>query len=140
MVLSMVSRRILAPSALSIAVRNAGLLAGSAPPDFTATLISRSTLVKILARLASCPALRCLMLAHLLCPAMLTLLRPLKLVDSNSVGKAYLKYDDLIALSDVDKRPCHRPAPTVAADSFATIKIQLDKPNASDTKNLFKIA
>src|SRR5690606_39255781 len=67
---SRVSRGIQAPSALSMMARNRGLSAGSPPPLRADTVNSRISLVKILPRLASCAALRCLILAHLLCPAM----------------------------------------------------------------------
>ena len=62
----MVSRVMLFDKALSTAVRNLGLSATSGPPSLAATVSSRISLVKILPRLASCAALRCLMLAHLL--------------------------------------------------------------------------
>src|SRR5215471_17685703 len=57
-------------TALSTARRRRGLLDASGPPSFAATVISRMRRVKILPRLASLAALRCLMLAHLLWPAM----------------------------------------------------------------------
>ena len=72
---SMVSRVMLFASALSIAARRRGLEPGSPPPSLAAVTSSRMILVKILPRLASCAALRCLVFAHLLCPAMLTFLR-----------------------------------------------------------------
>src|SRR5258706_6168163 len=56
--------------ALSIARRSRGLLGASLPPSFAATVISRIRREKILPRLASVAALRCLMFAHLLWPAM----------------------------------------------------------------------
>src|SRR5690606_28488382 len=62
----------LAPSALSIALRSRGLAAGSPPPVRAATEISRMILVKILPRFASCAFLRCWMFAHLEWPAMET--------------------------------------------------------------------
>ena len=71
MALSMVSRFILAPSALSTAARSRGLSSTTAPPARAATTSSRINLVKSLPRLASCAALRCLMFAHLLWPAIL---------------------------------------------------------------------
>src|SRR5512132_2995879 len=67
--------------ALSTASRNRGLLDTSPVPSFAATVISRMSRLKILPRLASVAALRCLMLAHLLWPAMIgiTLLMTRKL-------------------------------------------------------------
>src|SRR5437762_10231046 len=56
--------------ALSTASRNRALLETSAAPSFAATVISRMRREKILPRLASVAALRCLMFAHLLWPAM----------------------------------------------------------------------
>src|ERR1700758_3928819 len=56
--------------ALSTASRSRGLADASPPPRRAATVISRMSRLKILPRLASVAALRCLMLAHLLWPAM----------------------------------------------------------------------
>src|SRR5690348_11632823 len=56
--------------ALSTASRRRGLAFGSLPPSLAATVISRIRREKILPRLASDAALRCLMFAHLLWPAM----------------------------------------------------------------------
>src|SRR5690554_6432417 len=67
---STLSLFMLAAKALSMARRRRGLEVGSPPPRRAATVISRMILVKILPRLASCLPLRCWMLAHLLCPAM----------------------------------------------------------------------
>ena len=53
-------------NALSTAARRRGLVAGSPPPKRAAVTNSRIILVKILPRFASCAALRCLVLAHLL--------------------------------------------------------------------------
>src|SRR5450755_398786 len=72
---SMVSLGMLLSSALSTASRNRGLPEGSAPPSLAATVISRIRRVKILPRLASVAAFLCLMFAHLLWPAMMTVLR-----------------------------------------------------------------
>ena len=66
-----VSRVILLLSALSTAARKRGLALTSPPPILAAVTSSRINLVKILPRCASCAALRCLILAHLLWPAML---------------------------------------------------------------------
>src|SRR5690554_3099137 len=66
-----VSLGMLLESALSTAVRRRGLSAGSGPPSRAATVSSRISLLKILPRLASWAALRCLILDHLLWPAML---------------------------------------------------------------------
>src|SRR5579859_1688922 len=66
----MVSRVMLAVSALSMARRRRGLLAGSGSPRRAAVVISRMRRVNSLPRFASCAFLRCCMLAHLLCPAM----------------------------------------------------------------------
>ena len=62
----MVSRVILFDNALSTAERKRGFALTSPPPIFAAVTNSRINLVKILPRCASCAALRCLMLAHLL--------------------------------------------------------------------------
>src|SRR5690554_7626528 len=64
-----VSLGMLLESALSTAVRRRGLSAGSGPPSRAATVSSRISLLKILPRLASWAALRCLILDHLLWPA-----------------------------------------------------------------------
>src|SRR5437764_15474735 len=56
--------------ALSTASRNRGLLDTSPVPSFAATVISRISRLKIAPRFASVAALRCLMFAHLLWPAM----------------------------------------------------------------------
>ena len=61
----MVSRVIFTESAFSTTARKRGLLAASGPPNLEAVTISRIYLVKTLPRLASCLALRCLILAHL---------------------------------------------------------------------------
>src|SRR5271167_1814806 len=55
--------------ALSTASRSRGFDA-SPPPSLEATVISRMRRLNILPRLASVAALRCLMFAHLLWPAM----------------------------------------------------------------------
>src|SRR5688572_7052967 len=60
----------LASRALSIASRRRGLVSGSPPPSFAATVISLMRRVNTLPFFASAAALRCLMFAHLLCPAM----------------------------------------------------------------------
>src|SRR6476469_7268376 len=60
----------LASAALSTASRRRGLLAMSPPPRRAATVISLIRRVQILPRFASVAAFLCLMLAHLLCPAM----------------------------------------------------------------------
>ncbi|MNH29194.1 hypothetical protein D3C79_894090 [compost metagenome] len=62
----MVSRVMLLVRAAVTAARRRGLFAGSGSPMRAEVVISRISLVKILPRLASCAALRCLMLAHLL--------------------------------------------------------------------------
>src|SRR5690606_20737567 len=69
---SMVSRVMFWPSALSTAARNRGLSLISAPPRRADVVISRISLVKIFPFLASWAALRCLMFAHLLWPAIAT--------------------------------------------------------------------
>src|SRR5690606_3034552 len=69
---SMVSRVIFWPSALSTAARKRGLSLISAPPRRADVVISRISLVKIFPFLASWAALRCLMFAHLLWPAITT--------------------------------------------------------------------
>ena len=61
----MTSRVMLTESAFSTTARKRGLLAASGPPSFAAVVNSRINLVNNLPRLASCLALRCLMLAHL---------------------------------------------------------------------------
>ena len=65
-----VSFGILEAFALSNANLNLGLSSGSGPP-FAATVISLITLVQILPLDASCLALRCLILAHFECPAII---------------------------------------------------------------------
>src|SRR3989338_1756494 len=72
--LSMVSFFIFCKRALSVANRSQELVLGSPPPLRAATVISRMSLVKTLPRTASVLAFLCLILAHLLCPA---ILRPL---------------------------------------------------------------
>ena len=67
----MVSRVILLDKALSTAARKRGFALTSPPPIFAAVTNSRINFVKILPRCASCAALRCLIFAHLLWPAML---------------------------------------------------------------------
>ncbi|MNI76153.1 hypothetical protein D3C73_1323630 [compost metagenome] len=59
------SRVIFTDNAFSTTARRRGLLPASGPPSFAAVVNSRMYLVKTLPRLASCFALRCLMLAHL---------------------------------------------------------------------------
>ena len=61
----MVSRVIFATSAFSTTARKRGLDATSPPPKRAAVTISRINFVTTLARLASCFALRCFVLAHL---------------------------------------------------------------------------
>src|SRR5450631_1885279 len=63
----------LASAAFSTARRNRGLVAMSPPPRRAPTVISLIRRVQTLPRLASVAAFLCLMLAHLLCPAMTTL-------------------------------------------------------------------
>src|SRR5437868_15095219 len=55
--------------------RRRGLLSGSPPPALAATVISLMSRVKTLPFFASAAALRCLMFAHLLCPAIAIILR-----------------------------------------------------------------
>src|SRR3954469_9912799 len=59
----------LASRALSSMRRSFGLVFGSPPPCFAATVISLMRRVKTLPFFASAAALRCLMFAHLLWPA-----------------------------------------------------------------------
>ncbi len=70
MALSIVSLGMFWSRALSTASRRRGLAATSPPPSRAATVISLMSRVKILPRFASVAALRCLMFAHLLWPAM----------------------------------------------------------------------
>src|SRR5437763_7702252 len=67
---SIVSLGMLFAVALSHARRRRGFAFGSPPPRRAATVISLMRRVKILPRFASVAALRCLMFAHLLWPAM----------------------------------------------------------------------
>src|SRR5271169_1383047 len=67
---SMVSFGMLLSIALSTARRRRGMLDTSPSPSLEATVISRMRRLNILPRLASVAALRCLMFAHLLWPAM----------------------------------------------------------------------
>src|SRR5512134_1861959 len=64
----MLSAGMLAPLALSTAVRRRGLLSGSPPPMRAAIVISRISLVKSFPRLASSAPFLCLMECHLECP------------------------------------------------------------------------
>ena len=66
--LLILSLGILAALALSNASLNLGLSSGSGPP-LAATVISLITLVQTFPLDASCRALRCLIFAHLECPA-----------------------------------------------------------------------
>lgn len=67
----MLSLGILASLALSIANRSVGLVAGSPLfPSFTAIMIIRATFVNVLPLLASTTAFLCLIVDHLLCPDM----------------------------------------------------------------------
>src|SRR5690606_13365629 len=72
---SMLSLGIEASLAFSTAVASAGLKLGSPPPSRAATSILFASLAKSLPRAASWRPLRCLMFAHLECPAMGLLLR-----------------------------------------------------------------
>src|ERR1043165_1727814 len=65
----------LASRALSTARRRRGVLLGSPPPSLAATVISLMRRVKTLPFFASAAALRCLMFAHLLWPAIAIILR-----------------------------------------------------------------
>src|SRR5262245_15568738 len=67
------SAGMLAALALSMARRRRGLALGSPPPERAATVISRMMRVQILPRFSSWRPLRCWILAHLLCPAMVFL-------------------------------------------------------------------
>src|SRR6185369_11149137 len=66
---SMLSDGMFAPRHLSSAMRNRGFMSGSPPPTLAATVISRDSLAKMRARLASMAPLKCMTFAHLLCPA-----------------------------------------------------------------------
>src|SRR5690606_16841014 len=67
---SIVSRVMFAASALSIAVRRRGFVAGSPPPMRAAVVISRISFVNSLPRFASWAFFRCWMFAHFEWPAM----------------------------------------------------------------------
>src|SRR3974390_854583 len=69
----MLSLGILAAGHLSSTMRRRGFISGSAPPNLAAMLISLLSLEKILPRWASIAPLKCLTLAHLLCPAIKSL-------------------------------------------------------------------
>src|ERR1700759_3092227 len=71
---SMLSLGIEASRAFWIASASEGLPSGSPPPSFAATVIARASLVKSLPRRASTIAFLCLIPAHLLCPAMASIL------------------------------------------------------------------
>src|SRR5690606_32016851 len=101
---SMVSRVMLAVSALSTAARNRGLSAGTGPPNLAATVSSRISLVNILPRLASCAALRCLIFAHLGCPAMKS-----SVLTSNPVLSSAPRH----AAYALWERACSRKPPTI---------------------------
>src|SRR5712671_1157337 len=64
-----------ASRAFSSERRSRGFIAGSPPPAFAATVISLMRRVNTLPFFESAAALRCLMFAHLLCPAMPIILR-----------------------------------------------------------------
>jgi hypothetical protein len=66
---SMFSAGMFAAFAVSMASRSRGLMPGSPPPARAATVISRISLVKCCAALASLTAFLRLICAHLLCPA-----------------------------------------------------------------------
>src|SRR5215475_8696645 len=63
----------LAPRQRKSTMRRRGFMLGSPPPNLAATKISLLSLEKILPRLASIAPLKCLTLAHLLCPAIKSL-------------------------------------------------------------------
>ena len=65
----MVSLGILAALAVEMACLNRGLASGSLPPFLAEIINSLMTFVNTFPRLASWAAFLCLMLAHLLCPA-----------------------------------------------------------------------
>src|SRR5690348_8325291 len=73
---SMLSLGIEASLAFWTASASAGLPSTSPPPSFAATVIARASLVKSLPRRASTIAFLCLIPAHLLCPAMRSILGP----------------------------------------------------------------
>jgi hypothetical protein len=70
----MVSFGMLLDFALAITWANLELLAGSAPPSFTATAISLPKMVKILPLAASFFSFLCLIFANFECPDMIYLL------------------------------------------------------------------
>src|SRR5262245_59056010 len=65
----MLSLGMLAERHLSRTMRRRGFIPGSPPPMRAAIVISLLSLAKIFPRLASIAPLKCLTLAHLLCPA-----------------------------------------------------------------------
>ena len=65
---SMLSLGMLAARHLSSTMRRRGFMPGSPPAILAAMVISLLSLAKILPRLASIAPLKCLTLAHLLCP------------------------------------------------------------------------
>src|SRR5690242_17898045 len=68
----MLSLGMLAALHLRRTIRNRGFMPESAPPSFTAIVISLLNFEKILPRLASIAPLKCLTFAHLLCPAIVS--------------------------------------------------------------------
>src|SRR6185503_658451 len=66
---SMFSLGMFAERHFSSTIRSRGFISGSPPPVFAAIVISRASFEKILPRFASMAPLKCLTLAHLLCPA-----------------------------------------------------------------------
>ncbi|BAE52025.1 hypothetical protein amb3221 [Paramagnetospirillum magneticum AMB-1] len=68
----------LAARAATMAARRRGLAAGSGMPDLAETVSSRISLVKTLARLASCAPLRCMMFLNCECPAIFRHQIPMK--------------------------------------------------------------
>src|SRR5436189_4872608 len=70
----MLSLGMFAPRHLSRTMRRRGFMPGSAPPSLAAIEISLLSLEKIFPRLASIAPLKCFTFAHLLWPAMLSVL------------------------------------------------------------------
>src|SRR5688572_27908701 len=79
MLRSTLSFGMFAARAFRRARRRRGLFLGSGPPNFTALMISFVTREKTLPLMASAFPFLCLMFAHLLCPAIIMILRNINL-------------------------------------------------------------
>src|SRR5690606_25544591 len=109
----------LASCALSIARRRRGFMFGSPPPIRAATVISLISRVKTLPFLASAAAFLCLMLAHLLCPA-ITRSLPKNVVGNRSSPNNILVPAESSQFYTSPQRSAVMPVPLPIAQSDAT--------------------